>query len=82
MKTVLRVTIVLFMHFFPKILRREKRQLYIVRSIIGIALSLTSKENKVSVLLPLGNNYLNNKANELKREDICMSIDIDRMPIN
>ena len=61
------------MHFFP---RSEKSDSYIARSIIDLALSLKSEENKSSISIPPRNDNLNNKASELKIKEICLSIDI------
>ena len=59
----------------------EKTDSYIARSIIDVALSLKSKENKVSISIAPKNDNLSNKFSELKSEEICVAIDIDRMLI-
>ena len=51
-----------------------------VRSIIDVAYSLKSEDNKISISIAPRNNNLNDKANELKNEEICVPIDISRIP--
>ena len=59
----------------------EKKQSYTARSIIDVALSFKFEENKISISIAPRNDNLNNKAIELKSEEICVPIDIHRMPI-
>ena len=67
------------MHFFPQ--DSEKIDSYIARWIIDVALSLKSQESEISISIAPRNDYLNNKASEFKREEICVSIDIHRMSV-
>ena len=59
----------------------EKTDSYIARSIIDVALSLKSEENKMSISIAPRNDNLNNKASELKNQEIWAPIDIHRIPI-
>ena len=63
--------------FFPR--SWENRQF--CRSIIDVALSLKSEENKFSISVAPANDNLNNKASELKSEETCVPIDRHRIPI-
>ena len=61
-RPVLRIIIVFFQD-------PEKTYSFIARSIIDVALSLKSEENKISISMAPRNDNLNNKANELKSKE-------------